>query len=85
MEVFADATAEANVAELELIIPALKAIPEAIDIPSNVPLIADKAYDSDPLRKKLTQAGFRLLSPHRRNRAKSASNDGRRMRWYRRR
>jgi transposase len=63
----------------------LKAIPEAINIPSNVPLIADKAYDSDPLRKKLAQAGFRLLSPHRRNRAKSASNDGRRMRRYRRR
>jgi transposase len=30
-------------------------------------VIGDKAYDSDPLRKKLRKRGINLLSPHRRN------------------
>ena len=31
-------------------------------------IIADKAYDSDPLRQRLKQRGIVLFSPHRRNR-----------------
>ena len=30
-------------------------------------VIGDKAYDSDPLRKRLRKRGINLLSPHRRN------------------
>lgn len=45
-----------------------------------LPLVADRAYDSDPLRDHFAGCGFRLLSPHRASR-----NDGRRMRRYKRR
>jgi transposase len=78
-------TAAANVPETDLIGPALDAIPEAIDLPDQVPVIADKAYDSDPLREELADDGFRLLSPHRKNRQRPPSSDGRRMRRYKRR
>lgn len=79
------ATAAANEPETVLIGPALDAIPDSIDLPDQVPVIADKAYDSDPLRDELAEAGFRLLSPHRKNRRYTRSNDGRRMRRYNRR
>jgi transposase len=93
LEVVADAngtpigvvTAAANVPETALIGPALASIPDAVALPDGVPVIADKAYDSDPLRDDLAAAGFVLLSPHRRNRRKPPTNDGRRMRRYRRR
>jgi len=50
-----------------------------------VRVIADKAYDSDPLRKRLRQRGIELIVPHRCNRKKSATQDGRALRRYRRR
>lgn len=47
-------------------------------------LTGDKAYDSDPLDAKLAeQYGIELIAPNRRNRSKS--QDGRRLRRYRRR
>ena len=48
-------------------------------------VIADKAYDSDPLRKRLRQRGIELIVPHRCNRKKPATQDGRTLRRYRRR
>ena len=33
-------------------------------------VIADKGYDSDPLRKRLKKRGITLLSPYRKNRKK---------------
>ena len=48
-------------------------------------VIADKAYDSDPLRGRLLRRGIVLLSPHRKNRRKPSVNDGREMRRYRHR
>ena len=48
-------------------------------------LIADKSYDSDPLRKRLKQLGIDLICPHRRNRTKPKLQDGRKLRRYRRR
>jgi transposase len=50
-----------------------------------VRVIADKAYDSDPLRKRLQQRGIELIVPHRCNRKKPATQDGRALRRYRRR
>jgi len=50
-----------------------------------VRVIADKAYDSDPLRKRLRQRGIELIVPHRCNRKKPATQDGRALRRYRRR
>ena len=48
-------------------------------------VIADRGYDSDPLRWRLLQRGIVLLSPHRRKRRRPSLNDGRMMRRYRKR
>jgi transposase len=56
-----------------------------VAVPGGVPVLADRAYDSDPLRAWLWDCGFRLLSPHRKDRKRPPTNDGRRMRRYRRR
>src|SRR6202521_765774 len=50
-----------------------------------VRVIADKAYDSDPLRKRLRQRGIALICPHKRNRVRPATQDGRALRRYKRR
>ena len=50
-----------------------------------LPVIADKAYDSDPLRKRLRQRGIELICPHKKNRVRPATQDGRALRRYRRR
>jgi transposase len=77
--------AAADTAEVDLAEPVLATIPEGVGVPWDVPVIADRAYDSDPLRGRLAGDGFRLLAPHRKNRTKPPTNDGRRMRRYRRR
>jgi len=48
-------------------------------------LIADKGYDSDPLRKDLKKRGIDLIVPHRSNRKKPKLQDGRKLRRYKRR
>ena len=48
-------------------------------------LIVDKAYDSDPLRARLAQRGIELVCPHKRNRVRPATQDGRALRRYRHR
>jgi transposase len=49
-------------------------------------IIGDKAYDSDPLDKKLKkQYGTELVAPHKENRSKSRTQDGRQLRRYKRR
>lgn len=48
-------------------------------------LIADKAYDSDPLRERLARRGIELIAPHRANRRRPRTQDGRPLRRYRRR
>lgn len=48
-------------------------------------VIADKGYDSDPLRWRLVHRGILLISPHRRNRKAPPLNDGRNLRRYRKR
>jgi len=50
-----------------------------------VRVIADKAYDSDPLRKRLRRRGIELICPHKKNRVRPATQDGRKLRRYRRR
>jgi len=49
------------------------------------PVVADKAYDSDPLRKRLAQQNWELVCPHRKGRKRKATQDGRKLRRYRRR
>ena len=49
-------------------------------------LIGDKAYDSDPLDEKLrSERGVELIAPHKTNRSKPPTQDGRPLRRYRRR
>jgi transposase len=48
-------------------------------------LIYDAAADSDPLRTRLAKRGMELVSPHRKNRKKPPTQDGRKLRRYRRR
>ena len=48
-------------------------------------LIGDKAYDSDPLDEKLKAKGIELIAPHRSNRIKNKTQDGRKFRRYKRR
>ncbi|MBK4739240.1 transposase [Noviherbaspirillum sp. DKR-6] len=42
-------------------------------------------YDSDPLDQKLAQRGIELIAPHRKNRIRAATQDGRPLRRYKRR
>lgn len=53
------------------------------DLPKR--LIGDKAYDSDPLDAELAKQGVELIAPHRRNRKKAKTQDGRKLRRYKRR
>ena len=49
-------------------------------------LISDKAYESDKLDKQLSEdRGIELIAPHKMNRQKQRTQDGRRLRRYRRR
>ncbi len=45
-------------------------------------LIGDRAYDSDPLDEALAERGIEMISPHRRNRKKPKTQDGRKLRRY---
>ncbi len=48
-------------------------------------MIGDLAYDSDPLDAQLQQYHVDLISPHRENRSKKPTQDGRKLRRYKRR
>ena len=78
-------TDAANVSEVVLGPAVLAGIPVTVYVPPGTPVLADRGYDSDPLRDDLELQGFRLIAPHRKNRTKPGRNDGRRMRRYRRR
>jgi transposase len=48
-------------------------------------LIGGRAYDSDPLDADLTAQGVEMIAPHRRNRKKAKTQDGGKLRRYKRR
>ena len=48
-------------------------------------LIGDRAYDSDGLDARLAERGIEMIAPHRSNRKKARSQDGRALRRYHRR
>jgi transposase len=49
-------------------------------------MIGDRAYDSDPLDQRLRQKhGIRLIAPHKYNRRRKTTQDGRELRRYCRR
>lgn len=62
-------------------------VPQAKGRPRQKPerVIADTAYDSDPLRQRLRQRGIELIVPYRENRTQRKYEDGRKLRRYKRR
>lgn len=48
-------------------------------------LVGDRAYDSDPLDKELKRQGVELIAPHKRNRKRNKTQDGRKLRAYKKR
>ena len=48
-------------------------------------LILDRGYDSDPLRERLAARGIEMICPHRKNRKRPKTQDGRPLRRYKRR
>jgi transposase len=48
-------------------------------------LLGDRAYDSDPLDRALAAAGTQLIAPHRANRGRPRTQDGRPLRRLARR
>jgi transposase len=80
-----DSASPAEVALLETTLEKI-AVPRRRGRPRKKPLriIADKGYDCDPLRKRLKRRGIELICPNRSNRTRK-TQDGRRLRRYRRR
>jgi transposase len=48
-------------------------------------LIGDRAYDADPVDAELAKRGVEMIAPHRRNRKRPKTQDGRPLRRYKRR
>jgi transposase len=48
-------------------------------------VVADRGYDSDPLRERLKQRGTDLIVPYRNNNKQRRYEDGRKLRRYKRR
>lgn len=71
--------AEATLAEVK--VPRPKGRPK--QKPKRV--IADRAYDSDPLRERLAKRGIELIVPYRANNKLRKHEDGRKLRRYKRR
>ena len=63
------------------------AVPRRTGRPRQKPerVIADTAYDSDPLRRRLQKRGIELIAPYRRNKRETPYYDGRKFRRYKRR
>jgi len=78
-------TDAANVGEPDLGERVLGGIPPEVELLDDVPVVADRGFDSDDLRDDLAEQGFDLLAPHRKNRKRPSRNDGRKMRRYKRR
>ena len=56
-----------------------------VPLPESCRLLYDGAADSDPLRERLTRRGVELICPHRSNRVKPPTQDGRKLRRRRHR
>jgi transposase len=56
-----------------------------VELPNLFRLLYDGAADSDPLRARLAAKGVDLICPHRENRVKPPTQDGRKLRRYRHR
>jgi len=82
-----DSASPAEVTLLETTLETVKVPRKGRGRPRKNPrrVIADKAYDSDPLRERLKTRSIELICPYRGNRTNRKWYDGRKMRRYRRR
>ena len=74
--------ASASTHEVRLVEPLLK---EKFSTERPRRLTADRAYDSDSLDERLQSKGIELNAPHRKSRHRAATQDGRKLRAYKRR
>jgi len=80
----------ATPAEVTLVEPTLKTI-RVPRVHGGAPrckprrIVADRGYDSDPLRGRLAQRGITLIAPYREHRQHRPFEDGRQLRRYRHR
>jgi hypothetical protein len=83
--------ASASPAEVKLLDPTqdnidVRPAPAADPGPGPERLVCVKGYDSDPLRRRLqAKRGIELVCPHRAGRKRPATQDGRKLRRYKRR
>ena len=75
-------TDSANPHEVRLVQATLD---EVVTVGLPLRIIGDRAYDSDPLDEALAGQGIELIAPHRKNRKKAPTQDGRSLRRYKRR
>ncbi|MFC1834863.1 transposase [Thermodesulfobacteriota bacterium] len=82
-----DSASPAEIRLLEKVIADIKVPKKGPGRPRTRPkrVIGDKAYDSDPHRKRLRKRGINLLSPHRKNHRNVNRQDDRLWDRYRRR
>lgn len=82
-----DSASPNEVTLIETVLQNVKVPRKAQERPKSKPmrLIYDRAADSDPLRERLQARGIELICPHRINRTKPATQDGRKLRRYKRR
>jgi len=83
-------SASASPAEVQLVEQTLQAVAVPCQGPGHPrqkpeQVIGDKACASDPWRARLARRGIELIAPHRKNRTKPPTQDGRALRRYRRR
>lgn len=71
---------ESEVNHLERLLEA-----SVVPLPEETRLLYDGAADSDPLRDRLAARGVELICPHRSNRVKAPTQDGRKLRRRRHR
>jgi transposase len=74
----------ASPVEVRLLEPTLEQLPASAQGKIKR-LILDRGYDSDPLRTRLKEQGIEMICPHRCNRKKPKTQDGRPLRRYKRR
>ena len=68
--------------EVKLVLSTLEA---RVTLEQPCRLIGDKAYDSDLLDQQCKEIGVELIAPHKANRRKEVTQDGRSLRRYQRR
>jgi transposase len=80
-----DSANKAEVNLLETTLDNIEVTPAGGEPPQPERLVLDRGYDSDPLRERLGARGIEMICPHRKNRVRPKTQDGRKLRRYKRR